>query len=181
MYRAWKAVKLHYSDIPKGGLRIAFRGEDGPWEGLKGHSVEALPTGHLFVQRRGQDVFVEGEVASTLRFACSRCLEGFLYPVEVSFRHMLRPQGKGRVETKEIELSPEDLEHGTYDEDDVPLVNVIEEHLLLSLPMQPLCKEECRGLCPHCGMNRNNEDCKCLESIEKSPFDCLKQFMVQKR
>jgi uncharacterized protein len=158
VYRAWKAVKLNYSDIPEGGLRIALRGEDGPWEGLKGHSVEALPSGHLLVQRRGQDVFVEGEVASTLRFACSRCLEGFSYPVEVSFRHMLRPQGKGRVETKEIELSPEDLE-----------------------PMQPLCKEECRGLCPHCGTNRNDKDCKCLESIEESPFDCLKQFVVQKR
>ena len=174
-------MKLKYSDIPEGGLRITLRGEDGPWEGLKGLCVEALPSGHLFVQRRGQNVFIEGEVALTLTFACSRCLEGFSYPVEVSFRHTLRPKGKGRVATREIELSAEDLEHGTYDEDDIPLVSVIEEHLLLSLPMKPLCKEECKGLCPKCGTNRNEEDCKCLESIEGSPFDCLKQFVVQKR
>ena len=173
-------MKLQYSDIPDGGLRIALRGEEGPWEGLNGLSVEAPPCGHLLVHKRGQDVFVEGEVASTLRFACSRCLEGFSYPVEVSFRQMLRPRGRGRAETKEIELSEEDLAHGTYDEYDIPLASVVEEHLLLSLPMKPLCKEECKGLCPKCGTNRNEEDCKCLESIEGSPFDCLKQFVVQK-
>lgn len=181
MYRAWKAVRLLYSEIPDEGVRIAFCGEDAPWEGLKDFSVEAAPSGHLFVQRRGRDVFVEGEARAVFSFECSRCLERFRHPVAASVRQMLRPRGNGRVETEEIELSDEDLEYGCYDEDSIPLQGVIEEHLLLSLPMRPLCMEDCRGLCSNCGANWNHAGCACAESTRKSPFDSLKEFVVQKR
>ena len=181
MYKAWKAVKLQYSEIPEQGVRVAFRGKDARWEGLKGFSVEAAPRGHLFVRRRGRDVFVEGEVRATFSFQCSRCLEQFRQPAEAAVRQMLRPRGSGRGEAKEIELSAEDLEYGCYDEDSIPLEGVIEEHLLLSLPMQPLCREDCKGLCSNCGANWNHAGCACAESIRKSPFDSLKEFVVEKR
>ena len=109
MYRVLKAVKLQYSDIPKQGLRFDIRGEDGRWEGLKDFSVEVQPRGHLFVQRQGRDVFVRGEVCSTLRFECSRCLEGFSYQVQTTLSQLLRPR-EDRAEAKEIELAPDDLE-----------------------------------------------------------------------
>ncbi len=120
MYRVLKAVKLQCSDIPEEGLRFDIRGEDGRWEGLKGFSVEAQPRGHLFVQRRGRDVFVRGEVRTTLRFECSRCLEGFPYQVQTTLSQLLRPRGEDRAEAKEIELAPDDLECGTYDGEDTP-------------------------------------------------------------
>ena len=174
-------MKLQYSEIPEEGVRVAFRGKDALWEGLKGFSVEAPPCGRLFVRRRGRDVLVEGEVRATFSFECSRCLERFSHPAEAAVRQILRPRGSGRVEAREIELSAEDLEYGCYDDDFIPLKGVIEEHLLFSLPMQPLCREECRGLCPNCGANWNHADCACAESTRKSPFDCLKEFVVEKR
>lgn len=174
-------MNLTFCDIPEGGLRIVVRGEDATWEGLKDFCLEASPSGHLFVQKRGHDVFVEGDIRATFRFECSRCLEGFRHSVEVSVQQMLRPRGNERAEAREIELNPEDLEYGEYDEDNIPLALVIEEHLLLSLPMRPLCREDCKGLCPRCGANQNQEDCACLENRSESPFDSLKEFVVQKR
>lgn len=173
-------MNLPFCDIPEGGVRIVVRGEDDPWEGLRDFCLEASPSGHLFVQKRGRDVFIEGDIRATFWFECSRCLERFQYPVEASLQQMLRPRGNERVESREIELSAEDLEYGDYDEDLIPLARVIEDHLLLSLPMQPLCRGDCKGLCPRCGANRNQEDCTCLENRSESPFDSLKEFVVQK-
>ena len=174
-------MKLLHSEIPEDGVRIAFRGEDAQWEGLKDFCLEAGPTGHLFVHRRGRDVFVEGEARATFSFECGRCLDRFRHPVVATVRQILCPRGSGRVEAKEIELKTEDLEYGTYDEDSIPLEAVIEEHLLLALPMRPLCMEDCRGLCSQCGADWNQATCACQESARKSPFDCLKEFVVQKR
>ena len=179
MYRVLKAVKLQCSEIPEDGLRLDIRGEDGRWEGLKGFSIEAYPCGHLFVQRRGPDVFIQGEVRTTLRFECSRCLEGFPYKVQTTLSQLLRPRGEDRAEAKERELAPDDLECSTYDQEDILLESVVEEHLLLCLPRRPLCDEACRGLCPECGGNQNRGECDCPDDSQKSPFDCLKDFVVK--
>ena len=181
MYRVLKAVKLQCSDIPEDGLRFDIRGEDGRWEGLKGFSVEARPSGHLLVQKRGRNVFVQGEVGTTLRFVCSRCLEGFPYQVQTTLSQLLRPKGKDSAETKEIKLTQDDLACDTYDGEELLLDSIVEEHLLLSLPMRPLCDQDCRGLCPGCGGNRNRGECACPEDSRKTPFDCLKDFVVKER
>jgi uncharacterized protein len=174
-------VRVQIADIPEDGLRIRFRGEDARWDSLKDLFVQTAPSGHLFVQRRGQDIFVQGEAHMALSFDCSRCLETFLYPVEASIRQMLHPEGSNSLGSKEIELAPDDLEHATYSGEELLLEGVVEEHLLLSLPMRPLCSEDCRGLCPGCGANRNHRECTCPEGSGKSPFDCLKDFVVKER
>jgi uncharacterized protein len=93
----------------------------------------------------------------------------------------MRPTGRDRAEVKEIELGPDDLECGTYDGEELQLDRVVEEHLLLSLPMRPLCDEDCKGLCPSCGGNRNRGECGCPEDSQEAPFDCLKDFVVKER
>jgi uncharacterized protein len=148
---------------------------------LKGFSIEAYPCGQVLVQKRGQDVFVQGEVRTTLRFECSRCLEGFPYEAQTTLSQLLRPMGRDHAEAKEIQLAPDDLECGTYDGEELLLDSVVEEHLLLALPMRPLCDEDCKGLCPGCGGNRNRGECGCPEDSQKTPFDCLKDFVVKDR
>lgn len=179
LYRVLKGVKLQCSDISEEGLRFDIRGEDGRWEGLEGFFFESPPCGYLFVRRRGRDVFVQGEVSATFRFECSRCLEVFPYAVQTTLSQVLRPRGEDRAEKKEIELVADDLECGLYDGEDILLNSIVEEHLLLCLPMRPLCDEECSGLCPDCGGNRNQGECGCPEGSRKSPFDCLKDFVVK--
>lgn len=181
MYRVRKAVKLRYSDIPAGGRHIVFRDEGARWEGLRDFRVERAPCGTILVRKRGRNVILQGEVRSALWFECSRCLEGFLYPVEATFRQVLRPPESGRAEAKETELSLEDLEEGIYDEEDIPVESVVVEQLLLSLPMQPLCDKNCKGLCPSCGSNRNLKDCGCHQEMGSPPLDSLKNFVVKNR
>jgi uncharacterized protein len=101
--------------------------------------------------------------------------------VEAKLNQVLRPPGQDRVEAKEIELAPDDLEYVTYEGEDIPLDGIVEEHILLSLPMQPLCDEECKGLCAACGANLNRGDCGCPEAGRGSPFDSLKEFVVKER
>jgi hypothetical protein len=48
------------------------------------------------------------------------------------------------------------------------------EVIALLFPVQPLCREDCRGLCPHCGVDRNVETCSCPETRRPSPFEVLR-------
>lgn len=179
MYRVLKSLKVHCSDIPEGGASVAFQSSDAPWDGLKGFSVEDGPRGRLSVRRRGRDVFVQGEIRATFWFECSRCLERFRQTLEIAVSQMLRPSDAVRSSAREIELNADDLEAATYDGEDILLENIVEEHLLLSVPMQPLCDEGCKGLCPGCGANLNGGPCGCPGGERKSPFDCLKEFVVK--
>lgn len=174
-------MNLHYSDIPDGGLHIDLHGGSGRWDGLKGLPVERVPQGRFLVQRRGRDVCIEGVVRATLRLECSRCLETFPLALEVSVSQILHAEEERRVEAKEIELARDDLELATYDGENIPLEGVVEEHLLLSLPMRPLCHEACKGLCVGCGENLNLGKCGCPEGPGRSPFDSLKEFVVKER
>jgi uncharacterized protein len=174
-------MKLHFSDIPEDGVRIDFHGGSARWDGLKDFSVDRAPEGRFFVRRRGRDVFIEGVVRATVILECSRCLEAFPLALEASVSQILHPEEERRVEAKEIELARDDLEFAAYDGENIPLEGVAEEHLLLSLPMRPLCREECRGLCVGCGENLNLGTCRCPDGLGKSPFDSLKQFVVKER
>jgi len=169
-------VRVLVSDIPEEGLSITFRGKDSPWEGLAGMEMASLPEGRLLLERRGRDVFLKGQFTASVRLPCSRCLEGFGFPVDLSFRHTLRPLDREVRETREVELVREDVEYGCYEGDEIELDRLVEEQLLLTLPMKPLCREDCRGICPRCGANRNEEECACSERAEDGPFDALKNY-----
>ncbi len=174
-------MKILCSSIPEEGLDIAFEGKDSAWEGLAGLGFETAPHGHLHVERHGDEVLVEGDCEVVLKMPCSRCLDDFRMPVQVSLRRVLQPASKVFSEEPEVELRPEDLEVGCYDaeEDTVYLDLLVEEHILLALPMKPLCSETCKGLCPYCGTNWNHTGCRCLERVRSSPFDCLKGFELK--
>lgn len=174
-------MKIQYSDIPEGGVHVALRAESGRWDGLRDFSVESGPRGHLYLRKRGTDVYIEGEVDTTLWLECSRCLEKFPFSLHAEVSQLLRPEPSGPLEAKEIELSPQDFEYAAYDGENIALEAIVEDHLLLSLPMQPLCGEACKGLCPGCGVNLNHGECECPEDSMRSPFDCLKEFVVKER
>jgi len=174
-------MKVHLAAIPDEGLSIAFQAGDAIWDGLKEMMFEAYPEGDLFVEKRGQDVFIKGRFSATAILSCSRCLDNYPFPVDVSLRHTLQPSHKGKVQGEDQELFPEDLEYGYYEDDIIQLDRLIEEHFILSVPMKPLCKQECQGLCPNCGLNRNISVCQCLVNGKGSPFEVLKNLFPQNR
>jgi len=164
---------LRVSDIPDEGLTIQDRGllgspfSDPHWR---------LDRVDLRAERDGDDVVVAGEIDSTVPVACGRCLEEF--PVQaraaVDVRFIPRPATGDRVE-----LGTDDLDLDFYDHDEINLSRLVESETALALPMKPLCREDCRGLCPACGANRNLASCACPERAPDPRLAALKDLAAR--
>jgi len=136
----------------------------------------------LEAYRLGQRLLFRGKVAGTVRFACSRCAE----PLEVRFEEplelLLEPaQNPALVPEGGIALDPEDFELGRYAGDELDFGPVIEEILALAWPMQPLCAEDCQGLCPVCGAVRSRQTCTCETRQPNRPFAELGRLIEESR
>lgn len=114
----------------------------------------------LLVTRDEEVILVDGEVSAALRFHCSRCLETCAYPVHAAVHVMLAPADPSPPEGHH-QLSAADLEQLYYRNGGVETNEVVREQLLLSIPMQVVCRPECRGLCASCGRNLNEGPCGC--------------------
>jgi uncharacterized protein len=106
-------------------------------------------------------VGIAGQAATTLELMCSRCLEGFPAPVTATFDLAYMPSDAAPAGGGEIEVADEDINTAYYQHGQIDLAELIHEQLYLVLPMKPLCKDDCRGLCPVCGANRNTTACAC--------------------
>lgn len=149
---------IRVSDIPDDGLTVANPGEfvapfsDRAWR------LERI---RLHVAQDAQDVVVTGEIAASVPLTCSRCLEEFRVEVRptVDVRYVPRP-----VLRHDGELDSDDLDLDFYENDELNLDSLVETETTLALPMKPLCRAECRGLCAVCGANRNVVACACQTS-----------------
>ncbi len=112
----------------------------------------------------GRDVRVDLGVSTVAVLSCSRCLKPFLFRVLAKGRFTLCRISPEAPAKEELELSLEDLDTGYFEGEEIDLSGLIHEQIVLSFPMKPLCCEECRGLCPECGADRNVEACQCGES-----------------
>jgi DUF177 domain-containing protein len=116
-----------------------------------------------------------GAVSSSLELTCSRCLEPFALPVNAAFDLRYLPQSENTGEEREVE--EDDLSEAFYRDDQIDLGQLIEEQFYLALPMKPLCKADCKGLCPNCGTNLNVETCDCDVRWEDPRLAGLKALM----
>lgn len=114
----------------------------------------------------GEVTRVEGGYALSARLTwsgkllCSRCLAPYPFANAEEFSLMLYPRRP--VAELEISLEPEDFDAYFYDDPVVPIAPIAEERIQMAVPMKPLCREECRGLCPHCGSDLNVSECDCV-------------------
>lgn len=135
------------------------------------------------ISNTGDALLLQGEVEGVGRTSCVRCLE----PVDIDFfgeldgYYLLDP-----------ESAPEDMEGDEFDilADDhkIDLEPLIMSALLLDVPYVPLCDDDCKGICPECGVNLNNETCTCAEkaaaeaaeeAVANNPFAVLKGLNLE--
>ncbi|MEZ5344674.1 MAG: DUF177 domain-containing protein [Pyrinomonadaceae bacterium] len=120
---------------------------------------------------------VEGVIRAELELACSRCLswvtKSFEIPMESAFI-----TAENFTEDREVELEVEGLEVTLFEGNKIDLVEVAEEQILLAIPPQILCKEDCRGLCIKCGLNKNSGGCKCDDEEIDSRWSALKKLKI---
>ncbi len=124
---------------------------------IEAHNVE----GHAKVTTLRDNVLVQGDVSAEVPLECSRCLETFDLPVEATLEEQYQPTidvytgAPARHDDKERNDLIFDIDANHM----MDLTEPVRQALLVALPMKPLCLEECKGICPHCGASLNETQC----------------------
>jgi uncharacterized protein len=121
---------------------------------------------------------VHGRVGTRVRFTCSRCLAEFETDIVSEFTVFYSKATEIALE-EEVSLTEEDLVSAPYDGDYIDFTREIEEQVVLEVPIKPLCREDCRGLCVTCGADLNAGECDCSRSCTGFAFSALKDFTVK--
>jgi len=123
------------------------------------------------VVNNGRVLEVKGTIRGTAVQCCSRCLEEFCADIELCFNQSYQQQGA---------ISPEDEEIYSYQGEEIDLAGLVLENLLLGEPLKAICSDNCRGLCPQCGVNLNQVDCFCGKNNINPKFAILQQLLGDK-
>ncbi len=142
---------------------------------LKSTGRAQLVREHHGKHRLINDIRIAGEVGTRIELACARCLEPIQRDVTKKFDLLYRPQGTDAGK-EEMSVTAAEAEVGYYQGEGLLLEDVLREQVLLALPLKAICREDCRGLCPHCGRNLNQEQCTCAEPLEDPRWSALKDI-----
>lgn len=122
-----------------------------------------------------KDIRVVGQYSTRVEIACARCLEPVVRDLAEKFDLLYRPLGVD-AGPHERAVHDADTEIGYYTGEGMQLEDVLREQVLLAVPLKAICRDECKGLCPHCGKNLNHESCQCGESEPDPRWDALKDL-----
>lgn len=128
----------------------------------------------LELYSEGTHVFATGTFKGELTVACSRCVEPVKLPIDERLMVTFMPKHEMPAEDEEApaaegegpEVAAEDLDLFPYEGEHVDLEPLFREQFVLAVPYAPLCREDCKGLCPQCGIDRNSSTCACEKPID---------------
>jgi uncharacterized protein len=120
-------------------------------------------------------ISVRGRLQVMMEAECDRCLEPVSLPIETGFELTYLPASVLR-DDEDVGIEEAEAEVGFYQGDGLDLADVLREQVLLALPMQRLCVEDCRGICPVCGQNRNRVACGCREELHDDRWARLRDL-----
>jgi uncharacterized protein len=127
---------------------------------------------------------VEGHFQTSVRLTCSRCLKSFdrVFASDFTLTYTREAPGLTVESTEqEVELRVEEIGLLYFKGEEIDLRQGIQEQAVMAFPMKPLCDEKCKGLCPMCGADRNQEDCDCKSEPISSQFALLKNLKLNKK
>jgi uncharacterized protein len=124
---------------------------------------------------------VVGRAQGELELTCSRCLEPYPLTIDVplDLRYWPETDLEAQESPEDQEISTNDADTSYYRDDSLDLGELLREQFYLAMPMKPLCREGCLGLCPLCGSNRNSAPCACRPVWEDPRLAALKQLVDQ--
>ncbi len=142
-------------------------------------AFETPLTASAKIWKAGPSVVIKGRVAAVLGLRCVRCLETFSQSISSNFEVTLLPS-KESSDGEEVELSEEDMESNFYEGGEIRLSEIACEQIFLEIPYQPLCREDCKGLCPVCGKDLNRTSCECRKENLETGFAVLRKLKLDK-
>jgi uncharacterized protein len=127
---------------------------------ITGDGVSRPVKGHVRLMRTNRSLLVKGTINTVVELTCSRCLGQFECPLKLNIEEEYYPTTD--VNTGAPLPVPDEPGSFTIDENHIlDLTEAVRQYALLAIPMKPLCKEDCAGLCPICGKNLNQGPCGC--------------------
>jgi len=165
-------MRIRFDDIPEEGLKLNFSGD----QDTLSHALESIPPtegldisprveGQLQILVSGKDYFLLGTIIGVMRVQCSRCLADFSVQKQIDVNMVIR-RGAEKLSEKESDEPEKDLVY--IEGPEIELAEIILQELLLEVPMKPLCKEDCPGLCSKCGALIGSAECACPQ---ETPVD----------
>ena len=121
------------------------------------------------------DLRIQGHLSVEMEGDCDRCLEPARFPIETEFDLYYEPMT--RLEgPAEVEIGAREADVGFYEGDGLELKDLLRERVLLAIPMQRVCREDCKGICPSCGQNRNETECGCRPKPVDNRWAALREL-----
>lgn len=125
--------------------------------------------------RQGDEVRLRGQITAHAEVDCDRCLKAIPIAVETKFDVTYIPASE-YLKNETAELQEDDLLLSVYEGDTIDVDEIVREQILLALPDRALCREDCQGLCPVCGIDRNTNSCACGEKEIDPRWAALKDL-----
>jgi uncharacterized protein len=132
----------------------------------------------------GDLIEVEGEMDTAVRLTCGRCLAEFdvTLTAGVALTYAKRVAATLKPDPADVpEMPAEEDDLIYFHGEDLDMTDGIQEQVILSLPLRPLCSESCKGLCARCGADLNQTACGCLATATGGPFDILSCLKSEKQ
>jgi uncharacterized protein len=140
--------------------------------------------GRVDFRNSGNLLLIDGEVAATVELTCDRCLEAVPWSTTVHLEErfpladVIHPP-REPTEDQEFDNTVSSVVHLDASKPILDLDELIRQQLITQIPMQVLCDEACRGLCPQCGANLNTNPCECPSEEADSPLSALSSLLEE--
>ena len=164
--------KIRFDETFQPG-QIDFAGEGGA-DFEQATPLEAKGSAELFAHTDGE-VRVQGRYRVEVATQCDRCLGRARFSLDQPFDLFYRPMSVIARE-EEVEIDASEAQIGFYEDGGIELEDILREQVLLALPMQRVCSEVCKGICPVCGKNRNETDCGCPPESATNVWGALRNL-----
>ena len=166
-------IRIDIGSLPEGHSHLDLEEDASQLDiGLEGVRLTSPVKVAFDVSRNGDQIVLTGQARVEASFECARCLEEYSCTLKGPMSAMI--------------IIGEAPEGAAPDEEDVlrvpggskyaDITQQIRSELLVRIPLKPLCKEDCKGLCPSCGVNLNCEQCSCHAAGGDSRWDRLKDL-----
>ena len=134
-------------------------------------------SGKVRLTRTDNGILVEGKLIGNIGLTCGRCLSEFRYDLNLIIEEVFYPTTD--IHTGVAISVPDEPGCFTIDENNIlDLTDAVSQYALMAIPIKPLCRQECAGLCPNCGTNLNTSSCDCPSVVVDPRWDSLRKLVT---
>ncbi len=168
-------MKIVIPDIPDEGLIVELEEKIS----IEGFSLSSPVKAQFAVNKTENEVMITGSLSVELEMECSRCLKGVRQAQDLPVSVVYHPAEE--IGSEKHGLHDDEMDLGFYTGEELDLQELITEQILLSVQMKPLCNEDCKGICPKCGIDLNMGTCTCVQKEIDPRLEVLKKLLDKEK